>query len=175
MEERLTRMEKNKIEHRADRVLKAFDYNDSEDSYVDAVRLAMFFGFIVDEKDMPANEDGCVSVSENQKEKNIEVNTNRSIETKRFIITHELAHYLLHYSGEKSFFMHRENTKGKNLEENDADYLAACLLMPTKSFKKEFDILKRNKYTYEEIVKGLQKVFRTPRESIERRINEVCM
>lgn len=175
MKKRLTKMEVKKIEQRAERVLAAFGYKDGEDLYVDAVRLSMFFGFVVDEKDMPANEDGCVSVSENQEDKSIEVNTNRSIETKRFIITHELAHYLMHYSGENHFFMHRENTKGKNLEENDADYLAACLLMPAKSFKKEFERLKGNKYTQSEIIRALQETFRTPRESIERRIIEVCV
>lgn len=175
MKKRLTKMMEKKIEQRAARVLSAFDYKDGEDMYVDAVRLSAFFGFVVDQKDMPANEDGCVSVSENQEDKSIEVNINRSIETKRFIITHELAHYLLHYSGENHFFMHRENTKGKNLEENDADYLAACLLMPPKSFKKEFDRLKKNKYTHSEIVRELQEKFRTPIESIERRIIEICV
>lgn len=168
-------MERKKIDYRAEQVLAAFKYTDGKDLYVDAVRLSKFFGFVVDEKDMLANEDGSVSVSEDQSKKNIEVNINRSVETKRFIIVHELSHYLLHYSGGGRLFKHRENTKGKNLEENDADYMAACLLMPKKSFKMEYDRMKKDKYSQSAIIYRLQEVFRTPTESIERRIREVCV
>ena len=167
-------MQKKKIEQRADRVLQAFQYNDGEDIYVDAVKLARFFGFTVEEKaDLMETEDGSVTVSEDGTQRNIVINDNRSIETKRFIIVHELAHYLLHYMGAGKFFRHRENTKGKNLEENDADYLAACLLMPTKSFRTQYNIAKKDK-PQQGIVADLQNKFRTPWESIERRINEIC-
>lgn len=173
MKRRLGKVEKKKIEERAAKVLKAFGYTDG-DIYVDSVRLARFFGFAVEEKDsLPAVEDGSITVSENGKEKSIVVNNVRSIEFKRFIIMHELAHYLLHYKGEQKMFMHRENTKGKSLEENDADYLAACILMPADSFKKQYDLLKRE-YGRREIVMALQRKFCTPVESIERRIDEVC-
>lgn len=168
-------MDKRKIETRAEKVLSAYKFDSSTDIYVDAVCLARFFGFDVEEKKtLSATEDGCITVSENQKEKCIVVNDTRSFEFKRFIITHELAHYLLHYTGDGRFFMHRENTKGKNLEENDADYLAACLLMPKDSFKAQYDLLKKGTLGREEIVMALQNKFRTPIESIERRINEVC-
>jgi len=174
MKRRLEKMEKAKIEERAGKVLEAFGYKDGESIYVDSVRLARFFGFEVEEKDsLPAVEDGSITVSEDQKEKSIVVNNVRSIEFKRFIIIHELAHYLLHYTGEKKMFMHRENTKGKSLEENDADYLAACILMPAKSFKNQYDLLKKE-YNRREIVAALQNRFCTPIESVERRIDEVC-
>lgn len=173
MSKRLTNMEKKMIEQRAEKTLAAFKYNDGEDIYVDAVRLARFFGFDVEENaNLPATEDGSITVSEDGKERCIVVNDSRSLEYKRFVITHELSHYLLHYMGAGRFFKHRENTKGKNLEENDADYLAACLLMPQKSFKAQFDSIK-GKDTQNKISE-LQSRFRTPRESIERRIEEVC-
>ncbi len=173
MTKRLTNMEKEMIEQRAERTLKAFKYKDGEDVYVDAIRLARFFGFEVEEKtNLPATEDGSITVSEDGKERCIVVNDSRSLEFKRFIITHELSHYLLHYMGAGSFFKHRENTKGKNLEENDADYLAACLLMPKESFKKQCDAIKGK--DSQRKISELQMRFRTPRESIERRIEEVC-
>lgn len=174
MKKRLHHMKKKTIEQRAEKVLTAYQYIDGVDIYVDAVRLARFFGFDVNEVTyLPVTEDGCITVSEDATERSIVVNDARSIESKRFIIVHELAHYLLHYMGGGEFFKHRENTKGKNLEENDADYLAACLLMPAKSFKKQYDLLKKGR-TYQRTVDELQVKFRTPRESIERRIEEVC-
>lgn len=174
MEKRLSAMQKNMIDERAEKVLLAYQYKDGEDIYVDAILLARLFGFNVAESNsLVATEDGCITVSEDASERNILINDNRSFETKRFIITHELAHYLLHYQGSGRFFKHREDIKGKNLEENDADYLAACLLMPRKSFKKQYEDLSKLKGCVD-IIAELQRKFRTPRESIERRIQEVC-
>lgn len=177
MKKRLNIMEKHIIEQRADRVLEAYGYIDGDNHcvYVDSVRLARFFGFEVRESsELSATEDGYITVSEDATERNIIVNDNRSIETKRFIITHELAHFLLHYQKNGKFFKHRENVKGKNSEENDADYFAACLLMPKKNFESQYNLLRKNKdFSYERIINELQLKFGTPRESIERRINEV--
>lgn len=173
MGKELKDMEKTMIEDRASKTLKAFRYTDGKDNYVDSVKLARFFGFnVMESSDLPPIEDGSITVSGDGKEKVIVVNNVRSFESKRFIITHELAHYLLHYNGSGKLFMHRENVTGKNLEENDADYLAACLLMPPKSFKSLYDSL-QDRSTEGKIAR-LQLVFRTPRESIERRIEEVC-
>lgn len=174
MQKGLNYMDKKVIEQRAQKVLAGYQYVDGKDTYVDAVRLARFFGFNIEEKaNLPASEDGCITVSNDASERDIVVNDFRSIEFKRFIIVHELSHYLLHYTGKEELFRHRENTKGKDLEENDADYLAACLLMPHKSFKNQYDLKKRGK-TIQEVVDELQQIFLTPRESIERRIEEVC-
>lgn len=174
MYRRLNDMEKRNIEERAVKVLKAIKYDGTQDIYVDSVRLARFFGFEVEEKDsLLATEDGCITVSEDATEKSIIVNNTRSFESKRFIIVHELAHYLLHYMGNGTLFKHRENKKGKSMEENDADYLAACLLMPQDSFKRQYTLLKDSGKNLYEIIDELQKKFCTPRESIERRIDEV--
>lgn len=174
MRKGLNIMEKKTIEARAAKVMKAINYEDGKHDYVDSVRLARFFGFEVEESDqLPATEDGCITVSEDAKKKCIIVNDTRSFESKRFIIVHELSHYLLHYMGSETFFRHRENKKGKNMEENDADYLAACLLMPRESFKKYYYDLKQNGKNSSEIITELQRRFRTPRESVERRISEV--
>ena len=174
MRKGLNKMEKKKIEDRAEKVLAAINYDSSEAVYVDAVLLARFFGFTVDESNkLPATEDGCVTVSEDGTSKNILVNDARSFESKRFIIVHELAHYLLHYMGTGTFFRHRENIKGKSNEENDADYLAACLLMPAASFKNQYNLLKKGR-SHAGTAIELQRRFRTPLESVERRIDEVC-
>ena len=174
------KMEKEKIEKRAEKVLEKYCDNPDTITYIDAVKLAKMFGFSVSESNaLPAFEDGSITVTEPNLdkggiiEKNILVNDDRSFEAKRFIIVHELAHYLLHYQCNGELFRHRENIKGKNTEENDADYFAACLLMPEKSFRRQYDLLRIGK-TYKELVFELQKKFRTPFQSIERRISEVC-
>lgn len=168
-------MKKKEIDERVNRVLLAYQYQDGVDLYVDAVRLARFFGFNVTETDhLSAEEDGCITVSANGEEKSIVVNDSRSFEFKRFIIVHELAHYLLHYDRQEELFKHRENIKGKSLEENDADYMAACLLMPPKSFKAQYENIRKGKKQRDEIVMELKNRFRTPVESIIRRIGEVC-
>ena len=75
MQKGLNNMEKKIIEQRAEKVLQSFQYVDGEDTYVDAVRLARFFGFNIEEKkNLPANEDGCITISENAFERDISVN-----------------------------------------------------------------------------------------------------
>ena len=173
-----TTMDKKIIDQRAAAVLKAISYRDGEDLRVDSVQLARFFGFTVEEETLLQHEDGSINVyipkagDTRPKEKYIVVNRNRSREQKRFIITHELPHYLLHYTGE-SLFMHREDKKGKSTEENDADYMAACLLMPEKSFKNQYNFLKDSR-SPEELAEDLREIFCTPQESVIRRIDEVC-
>ena len=168
----LNKMEKVLIGKRAKQVLDIISYDPTQDTYVDAVELANLFGFeVYESSDLLATDDGSISVSKNGTEKTILVNENRSVAFKRFVITHELAHYLLHYKEDGSLFKHREHIKGKGAEENDADYFAACILMPKDSFVREYKALKKNSTN---IILDLFNKFFTPIESIERRIQEIC-
>lgn len=169
----LSDMDKKTIEIRADKVLNAYGYDPSVCVYVDAVKLARFFGFSVLESDQLLElDDGSVTVSADGSEKTIIVNTNRNFEAKRFIITHELSHYLLHYKEEQKMFRHRENVKGKSEEENDADYMAACLLMPRHSFKAKYEALKKEN-GFPDLILELQLTFKATSESVIRRISEI--
>ena len=49
--------------------------------------------------------------------------------------------------------------------------MAACLLMPEKSFRNQYNALKDSR-THEELVKELGEIFCTPQESVIRRIDE---
>ena len=95
-------------------------------------------------------------------------------ESKRFIIAHELSHYFLHYKPQQAepMFMHRENIKGKNEEENDADYFAACLLMPDKMFASDYHDL-THAYGADVAAIKLQRKYRVPMASVKRRIVEI--
>ena len=171
----LSKMETKEIERRANEISSiARRYNLIQNKRIDITRLARLFGFEVCETDrLSAFEDGCMTISSDSRTKQILLNQLRSIEFKRFIIAHELAHYFLHYTPNTEVFMRRDHIKGKDDEEQDADYFAACILMPKEDFKKEYDLLKKHQ-THRGTVLALQNIFATPTESIERRINEVC-
>ena len=171
----LSKMEKKEIERRTSKVLDIARANNAiSKGCVDVTRLARIFGFDVCETNsLPAFEDGTITVSADSKQKQILLNRLRSIEFKRFIIAHELAHYFLHYTPNTEIFMRRDDIKGKTDEEQDADYFAACLLMPKEAFKQDYDMLKETR-TFRGTVLALQSIYGTPAESIERRIREVC-
>lgn len=169
-------MEKQIISKKVETLLNQFGYRDDVDTYVDVSKLATLVGFKVGEsKGLNFKDDGFMSVSKDKNKLLIGVNDDRTLEEKRFIVAHELAHYFLHYknSNLETTIMHREHVKGKNDEENDADFFAACLLMPTKIFKKKYNMLKTQSLDISEIIDRLQLIFKTPRESIRRRIEEV--
>lgn len=173
----LTKMEKQAITDIANDLLKRYGYDQETDPFVDASGLAAYVGFIVGEsKQLQFLDDGFMYASEDRKKLIIGVNDDRTWEEKRFIVAHELAHYFLHYknSNLKETIMHREHVKGKDEQENDADFFAACVLMPEQSFKRLYEELKGKKYSFVDIIDYLQAVYKTPRESIKRRIEELC-
>lgn len=173
----LSSMDKQMIVQKTNTLLKQFGYDTATDTYVDITKLAVSNGFKVGEsKQLVFKEDGFMSVSKDKSKLLIGVNDDRTIEEKRFIVAHELAHYFLHYinSDLKDTVMHREHIKGKSEDENDADYFAACILMPEQSFVRQFQKLKLKGYNSPDIIDCLQMIFKTPRESIKRRIKEVC-
>lgn len=173
----LSIMDKQTIEKIVNDLLVQSGYNDGIDAYVDIAKLARFAGFRVGETSLlPFKDDGFISISKDKKKKIIGVNNDRAFEEKRFIVAHELAHYFLHYKDSYcgDAIMHREHVKGKNAQENDADYFAACILMPKESFSKLYHGLCAKKHTQTQIIDYLQIVFRTPRESIKRRIEEIA-
>lgn len=170
----LTKLEKRNIEKKASELLKRYGYIDGQDKYIDSVKIARSLGFIVGEsKKLPDQEDGFIFVHPDNDLKIIAVNNNRSSEDKRFIVAHEIGHFILHNKSLDEQFMLREHIKGKNSDENDADYFAACLLMPYNSFKEEASILRNIGYDEYEIISKLQAIFHTNQESIKRRLEEV--
>lgn len=165
-------MDKRKIEKRAESILNAYNFNNGSANYVDMVRLARFFGFSITKTDkMKASEDGYISVSA-EGEKRIAVNDSRNLEAKRFIIAQELSYYFLFYNDDDKHFTHHKHITKTSTNENDADYMASCLLMPKKNFKKTYDNLKE-KYNEEKIITELQKIYHTPISSIKNRIKEL--
>ena len=172
----LNYMEKNLIEEQVARLLSDYGYNQDIDTYIDIVDFTQKYGFSVGNAFLPDREDGFLAIRPiprtKKSEKTIGVNVNRPLDFKRFIIAHEFAHSILHYkTGE--IFLHRENKKGKDNEENDADYFAAALLMPAKSFSRTYQQYKSEKMSENEIYLKLSEIYKAPLESVLRRISEV--
>ncbi len=172
----LSYMEKNCIETKVAQLLLEYGYNQDTDTYIDIVDFAQKWGFSVGNAFLPDREDGFIAIrpiSRTEKpEKTIGVNINRPLYFKRFIIAHEFAHSILHYKNGE-IFLHRENKKGKDDEENDADYFAAALLMPEKSFSRTYHQYKSEKMAENEIYLKLAEIYKAPLESVLRRISEV--
>ena len=164
----LSKMEKKEIAKQAEELLIKFGYNIESVTYVDITKLATSAGFRVGEsKKIPFIRDGFMD----RENLIIGVNFDRTMEEKRFIVAHELAHYYLESQGT---VRHRDHVKGKDERENEADYFAACILMPQHSFVRHYNRLKELGLGIVDIIDNLQAIFKTPRESIKRRIGEVC-
>lgn len=173
----LNYMEKKNIEEKITDLLSQYGYNLISDDHIDIVNFVKKNGFSVGNALLPDSEDGFLAIRPDSKakdnvEKIIGVNVNRSLELKRFIVAHEFAHSVLHYRDEQ-IFLHRENKKGKDGEENDADYFAAALLMPQKSFKRTYQQYKNEGLSDNLIYLKLAAIYKTPLESVLRRISEV--
>ena len=78
-------------------------------------------------------EDPNISGAYDKKTKTIFVETNEPYTRQTFTIAHELGHFFLHDDKEEEFFYRSQITKisdEKSTEEQEANWFAACLLMP---------------------------------------------
>ena len=169
----LSKMDRHAIEKKVTDWLSAYGYSFEHGQDIDIVKFARHHGFIVGNAVLDDNDDGFLAIHPRRaKGKVIGVNSNRSLEWKRFIIAHELAHFALHYDG-KQVYLHREHKSGRNDTENEADYFAAALLMPRESFRRVYETLREDGLSGKVLVKSLAEKFIVPVESAERRIPEV--
>jgi len=146
----------------------------------DIVSLAKSMGFFVATGLLEENEDGFVMVNSDgtkllgtDSSKVIIVNSSREQNQKRFIIAHELGHYLIN-GKEEEIFAHRKKEDEERAEnEQEIDYFAASLLMPKEAFQtKSNQLISEGKNLSERVVE-LANIFRAPMESVLRRVEEL--
>lgn len=126
------------------------DKDISFDGPVDIYKISKKLGFTVYSADLPDEIDGLLIVDESKKKiKGFESNKliaynslKRPIESK-FIVAHELAHYIMrkvNNPSEKLIFALREHSYdySNDVEEQKVDYIAAALLIPKEDFKQTF-------------------------------------
>jgi Predicted Zn peptidase len=180
----LSVMDKENIEQKASELLSNHNINSSDG--FDVVALAKDMGFYVGNATLDDNEDGFIAVDTREtsilntgSNKVIGVNSTRDYYTKRFIIAHELGHFILRANeqGDKDIiYAHRESKSERRTdEEQDVDYFAACLLMPKEAFSKKYEELTTKPLSQEETVAALQRVFSAPLKSVERRVEELAL
>lgn len=174
-------MDKSMIESKAIDILNKVQLSDETDA-IDVIKIARELGFVVGNAGLEDDVDGFIIVEKGKREilgqktdRLIGVNASKELAWKRFIVAHEIGHYILHYDENinNGMYAHREHKKGKNNEENEADYFAANLLMPRKKFKERVDELKNKGLNKEEIILLLADKFCVTHMMVERRIGEL--
>lgn len=97
--------------------------------------LAEKLGVRLIEEEMESNISGYSAIKDKQKV--IAINTSQSKPRQRFTIAHELGHLFLHDFNEfnfnqdqKTFYRNNVSSSGMDSFEIEANYFAACLLMP---------------------------------------------
>lgn len=180
-----------KIDTKAKEIQKENSSFFSQDEPTKIADLAREFGFFVGQATLKGGAEGLIAVNKKMKsvlntDKNMVIVVGRNIDRsrQRFIIAHELGHYVLRDDQSASVFARRESAHGRSEEENQADYFAACILMPTKEYLSSIrelcaannidlkDMTDEDKYSFANI---LSKRYDVPQLAAFRRINEVLL
>lgn len=170
-------------ERLADRVLEIGGLGECGSTPV--VNVAKEFGFSTYKENLSGNIAGNIYVGEGanqyyKTDKVIVVGSSEELFHQRFIIAHELGHYLMDYlgnpeytGGTKLFMRTYPKNNHNSAEEQRADRFAAELLMPEKLFLREYIKASKRFNDKRYIIPYLSTFFRTKKSSIERRIVEV--
>lgn len=159
----------------AERFLKSANY--SGNGAVPVVSIARKCGFKVVRGSMKNREmSGFVSIDKKTRkfgtDKVIGVNEDDEIGHQRFVIIHELAHYLFDYDmTDKPYFDTYLKNSHKSLKEQIANIFAANILMPAESFVLEFDENKNMKNN----VKHWAEYFEVQEKAVRKRVAEVMI
>ena len=171
-------MNYDEIEKKALQTLEDIGYKDETDE-VDIIKVANLLGIQVGNASLDDAMDGFIIINEgNNKilgvptDKLIGVNSDRTLQWKRFIIAHEIGHYKMHYSGE-GMYAHRDHVNGKNEKENEADFFAANILMPRSKFTDRYKELSNKGLGKQEIVVLMADKFMVTHRMAERRVEEL--
>ena len=168
----------------ADRVLQLYGHI-GKIAPTPIVSIANEFGFkTVRADNIPDDISGNIFVGDKVKEsygsdKVIVVGDREVLPHQRFIIAHELAHYLMDYLGnneykDKLFTKTYPKVNHDSMEEIRADRFAAELLMPKKIFSVEYvRAMKFSNYSKEYTITYLSELFKVKESSVLRRIAEV--
>lgn len=113
-------------------------------------------------------------------DKVILVNKEDELFHQRFVIAHELAHYLFDYLGNPNYTDTRimfadtyQKDKHETAQEKRASTFAAEIMMPKELFIKQYNIAMREENNHMFIIMYLSRYFETSIDSIEKRIMEV--
>lgn len=159
----------------------------SKDCATPIVKIAKEFGFVTYKETLNDGLSGDIYINGKTKEeyksdKIILVNKGDELFHQRFVVAHELAHYLFDFLGNveyKDITKKFSDTYYKNMHETTseqrANRFAAAILMPEDSFIKQYNIAKSIDKNRMFVIMYLSRFFETTMNSIERRIAEVLL
>lgn len=149
------------------------------------VKIAKSFDFKIYKKSLKESGDININGTTFGKyghNKVILVNKHDELFHQRFVIAHELAHYLFDFLGNEEYENKNvifadtyQKDKHETLQEKRASTFAAEIMMPKDLFIKQYNIAKQETYSKLFILMYLSKYFETSIDSIERRIMEVTI
>lgn len=166
----------------AKRILLEFGI-DSEDCATPIVKIAKAFGFKTYRKTLDDGKSGDISINGETKErygyeKVIFVQKEDELYQQRFVVAHELAHYLFDYLGNPEYENGLLFTDTYMKDHHDSEHeqranrFAAAILMPEEVFIKQYNIAQE--YQNRLFTRMyLSEFFETRQDSIDRRIVEV--
>lgn len=174
-------------ENLADEVLKETG-RDNLIGPIPVIKIAQEFGFVTyHEGDMAPDVSGNIYIGGTTKkvygrDNVITVGDNEELYHQRFIVAHELAHYLMDYLGNELYkdpnrLFSRAYTANNHdsQEERRADRFAAELLMPAKNFYRQYmRAMETSEGNRKYAVAYLSKYFETKKSSVRRRIQELA-
>ena len=171
-------MNKAVLEEQANSLLKEHGI-DAKDGF-DIVSLAQKMGFVVGNAVLDDGEDGFIIVDTNRKSllgtsanKVIGVNAKRDYPLKRFIIAHEIGHYVLEGCNEPIYAHRQNNSVKRSVNEQEVDFFAASLLMPQEAFAAKYSEISKEYELFSTQIDKLKEVFEAPTKSIIRRLEEL--
>lgn len=168
----------------AEKILLSSGYYNEDDS-VPIIKIVKDFGFKAYKETLDDDLSGDIYINGNTFEeyghcKVIVVNRNDEFYHQRFVIAHELGHYLFDFLGKTEFAdptVKFTNTYRKNehmsFSEQIANRFAASILMPENAFIKQYNIAHEIDSSRMFIIMYLSRFFETTIDSIEKRIWEV--
>lgn len=176
----------NEITAIANKILKNIDYYSGRCA-TPIVKIAKEFDFKTYKETLKNGKSGDIHINGETVEnyghdKIILVNKNEELYHQRFVVAHELAHYLFdflgneQYSNPKIIFVDTyQKDKHETPQEKRANAFAAEIMMPRELFIKQYNIARRENSNRMFILMYLSRYFETSIDSIEKRILEVSI
>lgn len=149
------------------------------------VRIAKEFGFTTYKETLKDGKSGDIYIagetnSQYSCDKVILVNKNEERYHQRFVVAHELAHYLFDYLGNSQysndnilFIDTYKKDQHETIQEKRANAFAAEIMMPRELFIKQYNIAIKESNNRIFVLTYLSKFFETSINAIEKRIMEV--
>lgn len=168
----------------ANDILKSIDYYTGRGA-TPIVKIAKEFGFKTYKETLKNEKSGDIHINGETKEKYghdkiILVNKRDELFHQRFVVAHELAHYLFEFLGNPNYANSNnifvdtyQKDQHETLQEKRANAFAAEIMMPKKLFIEQYYIARREDDNRIFILMYLSRFFETSIDSIEKRITEV--